>query len=314
VNRKRAEGLLYEKVPCNLTAFSQHVGNLSLNRVETAHIAAFLDCRELSVVTWRVKYHLLKHFFEFWASRGEMPMVRMPALRPLVRGRAFIPHIYSRQEIQALLNAIRSNPRHLNRVIDPQTMSTLILFLYGTGALVGEALRLKPRDVDLKAGFITIQSNRFNRTRRIPIGADMKDALLRYQRWKVRKKLTGTHFLLTKDGRPLITRTVNKRFQRIRTTAGVARHDGAKYQPRMHDLRSTFAVHRISSWIKHGANLNRMLPALAVYLGQVGLASTERFLSLTPEYFRKPLEILSPKRTKKHWRDSPALMRRLAEL
>ena len=32
----------------------------------------------------------------------------------------------------------------------PQTLRTLLLFLYGTGALVGEALRLKREDVDLK--------------------------------------------------------------------------------------------------------------------------------------------------------------------
>jgi integrase/recombinase XerD len=85
-------------------------------------------------------------------------------------------------------------------------------------------------------------------------------------------------------------------------------------QPRMHDLRHTFAVHRITGWIKHGANLNRMMPALAVYLGQSGLGSTERYLSLTPERFRTQLDKLSPRRGRKRWRDDPALMKFLAEL
>ncbi len=42
-----------------------------------------------------------------------------------------------------------------------------------------------------------------------------------------------------------------------------ARHDGARYQPRLHDLRHTFAVHRLTAWIKRGADLNRMIPALS---------------------------------------------------
>ena len=66
--------------------------------------------------------------------------------------------------------------------------------------------------------------------------------------------------------------------------------------------------------IKRGADLNRMIPALSAYIGQVGLGSTDRYLSLTPERFRTQLDKLSPRRGKKHWRDNSALMRFLAEL
>jgi len=96
--------------------------------------------------------------------------------------------------------------------------------------------------------------------------------------------------------------------------AGIARDDGARYQPRLHDLRHTFAVHRLTAWIKRGADLNRMIPALSAYIGQVGLGSTDRYLSLTPERFRTQLDKLSSRRGKKRWRDNPGLMRFLAEL
>jgi integrase/recombinase XerD len=46
--------------------------------------------------------------------------------------------------------------------------------------------------------------------------------------------------------------------------------------------------------MRRGMNLNRLLPALAGYLGQVDLTSTERFLLLTPERFRSELDKLSP--------------------
>jgi len=57
-----------------------------------------------------------------------------------------------------------------------------------------------------------------------------------------------------------------------------------------------------------------MLPALSVYMGQVGLASTERYLHMKPERFRKELNRLSPMKPKRHWRDDPALLEFLSTL
>jgi hypothetical protein len=51
-----------------------------------------------------------------------------------------------------------------------------------------------------------------------------------------------------------------------------------------------------------------MLPALAVYMGQVGLGATEKYLLLTPEHYRKQLNMLSPMRGKRRWRDDKELM------
>lgn len=104
------------------------------------------------------------------------------------------------------------------------------------------------------------------------------------------------------------------RFRRLRRIAGITRNVAASYQPRMHDLRATFAVHRITTWIKSGLDLNRMLPALAAYIGNVGLQSTDQYLALTPERFRKELRKLSPQRGRKRWRDDPALMKFLSSL
>jgi integrase/recombinase XerD len=129
-----------------------------------------------------------------------------------------------------------------------------------------------------------------------------------------RKKNQGKNFFANKDGTAIKARILGASFERLRKVSGIARHDGACYQPRLHDLRHTFAVHRLTAWFKQGADLNRMLPALSAYLGQVGLGSAERYLSMTPERFRKQLVKLSPQRRKRRWRDNPALMKFLAEL
>ena len=61
------------------------------------------------------------------------------------------------------------------------------------------------------------------------------------------------------------------------------RSDEARYQPPLHDLRHTFAVHRLTEWYRRGADVQRLLHHLSVYLGHAHLATTQVYLSLTPE-------------------------------
>ena len=310
VARKRANGLLFHKARIELFAFSKHAGDPPLYRVNTPIVLSFLDERQISPATWRHKYRLLKAFFEFWSQRGAMPVLVMPPQRPTSHS-SFVPYIYTRGEIRSLLRATRECQRRSLCVIDPLTFRCLILTLYATGALLAEVLDLRVEDIDFKSCRIALPGNRVSRPREIAICSDLQEELRAYVAF--RGKGEGLLFL-TKAGQPILAGTLEHRFLRLRSIAGIARHDGAVYQPRMHDLRSTFAVHRISSWIKDGSDLNRMLPALAAYMGNVSLAATEKYLSLTPERFRRELKKLSPQCAKRHWRDDPALMRFLGDL
>jgi integrase/recombinase XerD len=53
--------------------------------------------------------------------------------------------------------------------------------------------------------------------------------------------------------------------------------------PRVHDLRHTFAVHRLLAWYRGGANLAAKLPLLSTYLGHSTLTGTETYLQATAE-------------------------------
>jgi hypothetical protein len=57
-----------------------------------------------------------------------------------------------------------------------------------------------------------------------------------------------------------------------------------------------------------------MLPALAAYMGLVGLSSTERYLHMTPARFKKQLNKLSPYSRKRYWRNDKELIEFLAGL
>jgi hypothetical protein len=42
-------------------------------------------------------------------------------------------------------------------------------------------------------------------------------------------------------------------------------------------------VHRLTSWYRSGADVQRLLPKLSTYLGHVGIAETAHYLTMTPE-------------------------------
>jgi integrase/recombinase XerD len=312
VQHKRANGIGFEKGHKNFQGFSKGLGSVSLAAIQTRDVLQYLNGPKTSTATFRGKHSQLRYFFEFWASRGFIPEFPMPPNRPL-KQQTFVPYIYTREEIHRLLKATRGKVTP-NDSVHPQTLRALFVTLYATGALTGEIIQLAARDVDLRHGFITIRTTRFNRRRKLPIGKDLLGVLQRYAAWKKRLRLDAEAFFPKVDGTQIVARTLNGIFKRVRGRAGIARHDDAVYQPRMHDLRASFAVHRITSWIRNKADLNRMLPALSVYMGQVGLTSTERYLYLTPERFRKELDRLSPTKPKRHWRDDSALLEFLSTL
>ena len=314
IEARRQEGAPWAKGAQNLRSFQRQVGNVVLARINVCDVAAFLDGPLTSPMTWYKKYSVMRGFFRYWRARNELCTLPLPPPRrsPV---QTFVPYVYSRTELRRLLVAAGTVQRQFNCVIDPRTFRALLLFLYGTGAMIGEAVELRECEVDLRRNRIDIQSSRINRSRVIPIGSDLHDILAAYHRSHHQKEaVRDSPFFVTRDGEHIKSDTANQTFQRVRKEAGVARQEAARYQPRLHDLRHTFAVHRLTAWLKRGADMNRMIPALSAYMGQHDLGATERYLRLTPERFRTQLDKLSPKRGKKKWRDDAALMKFLDSL
>lgn len=312
--RRHFDGPQGDSPERSLAALSTQVGGIPLARITPSQILTFLNTLNVSPITWEKKYHLLRRFFDFWVGRGEIGALPMPPKRK-PSPRVFIPYIYTRTEIRTLLKSVRASQKGAWCSIDAETLRSFLIFLYGTGAMINEAVRLLLKDVDLEKGEIVIRGKQGNCPRILPIGEDLGKVLARYLAARCEKKTDSPQFFLDKKGEALNLNTLSTTFKRLRRVSGIRRQDGARYQPRMHDLRPTFAVHRITGWMRHDADLNRMLPALATYMGQTGLWSSDRYLSLTPDRFRSQLTKLSPERKRKRrWRDDPELMKFLVEL
>lgn len=321
IDGKHARGVVFEEAAKILQSFSKKIGDVPLDTITPALILDFLNGPRTSYGTWCTKFSLLKFFFEYWSARGLVDQSPMPPrIRPpLALAQAFVPYVYTRNELRLLFrtttawqNSSRQNMK--TGRMDSRTFRMFLLTLYTTGMRTGEALTLLRDDVDVKRGAITIRGGRFGRVRKIPIGADLCARLRRYKRGLARAPSESPFFFVGKDGKALKEPALILAFRKLRRLARIERYDGAIYQPRMHDLRATFAVHRLTSWLRQGGDLNRLIPALSAYMGQCGLGSSERYLKLTPERFRNQLVKLSPRRARKRWRDDPALMKFLDEL
>ena len=314
VEDKRSCGMQFTKGHQNLISFARFVGDMSLERIQSRHIVTFLNGPRTSNTTWVQKYNLLRNFFRFWVERNCMRMPPLPTARRK-SPQTFMPYIYSRAEIRVLLSSTRASQESSTSRIDGRTLRTLLLFLYGTGALIGEGRRLLCEDVDFERKVVTIRNSLCQPSRTIPFGSDLEKILTSYFRSHHQKSARkAQHFFVCKDGSSISDSYLNNTFQKLRRHARIVRHDGIAQPPRMHDLRYTFAVHRLTAWHKHGADLHRMIPALSVYMGYVRLGATARFLRFIPERFRGPLNKLSPRQAKRHWRDDPKLMQFLSTL
>jgi len=287
------------------------IGDVPLDHLPAADIIRFLHRPEISNVTQLGQYSMVNRFLQFWAHRGDMPALTIPP--PPRFERTYVPHIYSRFQIRLMLTQCRITQAK-SRSIDAPTFRLFLLTLYATGARVGEVRNLRISDLDLRHGKMLFRSGSPERTRCIPINADLNHQLRRFlTRNRSRESLVPCVFS-TVSGRPLVRSYLNQCFRRLQRAGAVVRSDDSSHEPRMQDLRPTFAVHRLTSWIKQGVDMNRMLPALSAYMGYSGLVAAEKFLALTPERFRRQLRILSPENGRKHWRNDSELMTFLAKL
>jgi site-specific recombinase XerD len=133
---------------------------------------------------------------------------------------------------------------------------------------------------------LTIRDSKFFKSRLVPISRHLTEVLTEYARWRAATYPSAnadSRFFFGRRGAAIHLCTLDDAFQRLREHAGVRRSDGARYQPRLHDLRHTFAVHRLTAWYRQGADVQRLLHHLSVYLGHAHLAATQVYLTMTPE-------------------------------
>lgn len=281
---KRSLGAVFSADARILRSFGRALGDVSLDSISRDACQAF--CRGSGPPTrfWERKHHTLRGFFGYLSTRGHLLTSPLAHSSPHVP-RSFQAYIYSREELRRLLEAtsILETPRSPQQ---PLTLRTLLLVLYGAGLRPGEALRLRCCDVDLADRILAIWDTKFFKSRLVPIGTDLCKALETYQTVRWRLPLldeTRSAFFCTRTGCRISLAKLESSFVRLREHAGIRRPSSDRWQPRLHDMRHAFAVHRVIAWYREGADVQACLPLLATYLGHINLSGTQTYLTMTHE-------------------------------
>jgi integrase/recombinase XerD len=288
---KRAKGMRFDTEARNLRHFSRRVGPVDIVHVSPEAVLAFLYRLPAVTTSWHQDYAMLTAFYRYAVARGHAKTSPLPAILPKKPAYAQ-PYIYSSDEIKALLDSSRILNDRYHRLGEffVTTFRTLLLLLYGTGLRISEALALTMADINLAECLLIVRRSKFFKSRLVPIGPKLTAVLQSYidgPRKSHRNYQRDSSLFLNRLGKPLDRERAEHYFMFVRRHAGIRRTDGAYFQPRLHDFRSSFAVHRLVTWYQQEANVQKLLPCLSTYLGHVSIQSTQVYLKMTPELLRE---------------------------
>jgi integrase/recombinase XerC len=147
--------------------------------------------------------------------------------------------------------------------IDKRNVAILAL-MAKAGLRVGEVIALESKDIELNArsGWATIRMGKGNKTRRVPLNSDVRQALQAYL--AVRPDVPAKALFFSRTGTPLSARDVQ------RLVAELARKARIEGKVTPHTLRHTFATRLL----ERGADV----ATVAALLGHESIATTSRYL------------------------------------
>jgi integrase len=129
-----------------------------------------------------------------------------------------------------------------------------------------------------------VRDSKFGKSRLVPLHPSTVAALRDYL--QVRDELlpapTSPALLISTAGTRLRYNNVWRTFHRLARQAGLTARS-ASCQPRIHDLRHSFAVRTVLDWYARGADVQALLPRLSTYLGHTDPKHTYWYLSAAPE-------------------------------
>lgn len=218
-----------------------------------------------------------------------LPPARDRMLTKEVRHQRRRPYIYSIDEVQRLLETASGLPARNS--LHPRMLYTMLVLAYCAGLRLGEIVQLELKDIDLAAGTIDVRNTKFFKSRRLPLSSSALAALQNYLEAR-QQAGAAVHpearlFCHNKGGYSKIT--IGVLLRRVIHLAGLrTRTDAGK--PRLHDLRHTMVVHRMTAWYREGINPQSRLFYLSAYLGHRDLNSTLVYLTITQELLQQANE------------------------
>lgn len=200
----------------------------------------------------------------------------------------FSPRILTHAEVRQVIQAVDKLPPSSKSPLRHLILPEVFRLLYSCGFRLSEVLNLKVRDVNLQQGVITVRQGKFGKDRLVPPTIELVARLRIYAEALEKQALTtwsaDAYFFPSARQGAWHVSTIYHLYRHVLLQCGIP-HGGRGKGPRVHDLRHTFAVHRLQQWYEEGADLNAKLPFLVAYLGHKDFTGTQKYLHLTAELF-----------------------------
>jgi site-specific recombinase XerD len=261
--------------------FDRYVRELAIEDIQQLDEAALLNWiygqPTVSDHAKNQRISFLRGFYAYLVRRKLLPY-NLGNKIPFLKTPPYKPYIYSLLEIHQILEEASKFPKTLG-----PSLRDLFFLIYACGLRVGEALNLKIEDVDFEESTLSLWNTKFHKERLVPFspaaakvlkahlcycrenGAGLKpnDRVFSLLQMRGRKAMAEHHF-----------RSIRRRLHLPEKT-------------RIHDLRHTFAVHRLYKWYQEGAHPLNKLPMLSRYMGHASVEHTQVYLTITLALLRE---------------------------
>ncbi|MCH7725299.1 MAG: tyrosine-type recombinase/integrase [Planctomycetes bacterium] len=270
----------------DLDLFLASQGVASPDEITHDMVRQWLDAMTCSVGVRINKARFFRRFFAFMQSVDgiqDNPVDASLTSYGRFPASCFRPCIFNRDQIATILAAAKQLPKTDRFPLCAETCYTALAMFYALGLRHGELRRLRVADVDFGHDTLLIRETKFYKSRHVPFGPKLRQCLQDFLdvRRTILTPLKDDDPVFVSCWRvPLHGNTLLRKFRTLLATTGI-RSDLATNRPRLHDLRHTFAVHRLLHWYREGAEVQSKLGRLATFMGHVDPHSTQIYLTIT---------------------------------
>jgi integrase len=284
ISYKRSLGYVIKIEAQELRRFASYTRSIDYNGSLTTDLAMEWSSLDKSYSRWYMSRRLETiHTFAVYISAFD-PNAQIPQNGVFGKCHGRIPpYIYKEKEIVLLMNS--SQNLFSPDGIRSKTVATALGLLWATGMRVSELTSLRLCDVHLDERYIFIQDSKFKKDRIItlhPTAVDKLRDYISYVSECIGTRSTNDYFFVTSYGHRFNTRAFEYAFQLIRPCL-YANHRPQLREPRLYDIRHTFACQTVKTWLESGEDVNHKLHLLSTYMGHVKPADTYWYLSATPD-------------------------------
>jgi integrase len=270
----------------HLDGFLEALGILALQAITPESIERWVGAISGNARTRYRKVRMAWYFFNYLLDLKVLsgnplsPVLYALGRRPCS---TFKPFIFAKEQVASILDTARKLPANSQFPLRAETCSIIFLLLYGLGLRMGEACRLRVRDLSLSEATLFIDQTKFYKSRYVAFGPKLGSSLQQFLNLRRRRQpsLGEDDPLFVALGPGHVDQSgMNNTFRAVVDGLGIRGLPGQK-APRPHDLRHTFAVHRLLRWYREGADVQSKLPALSTFMGHIDPTSTQVYLTIT---------------------------------